>query len=87
MTGRIDILYFAWVREHIGSGGETIDHPGEAVLVSDLVALLAARGGGYAEALADPTRLRAALDQKFVPIDTPVGMARELAIFPPVTGG
>ncbi|MCF8708426.1 molybdopterin converting factor subunit 1 [Rhizorhapis sp. SPR117] len=87
MTGRIDILYFAWVREQIGSGGETIDHPGKEVLVRDIVAMLAARGGGYAEALADPTRLRAALDQNFVSTDTPIGDARELAIFPPVTGG
>jgi len=49
--------------------------------------MLAARGGGHAEALGDATRLRAALDQRFVALDSPIGDARELALFPPVTGG
>lgn len=87
MTERLDILYFAWVRERIGRDAEAIDHPGEAVRVSDLIALLSKQGDGYAAAFAEPARLRAALDQKFVPLDAPIGSARELAIFPPVTGG
>lgn len=87
MTTKLDILYFAWVREQIGTGQESIDHPGEAVRVADLIAKLAAKGGGYAEALANPAKLRAALDQRFVPLEAPLGQARELAIFPPVTGG
>ena len=49
--------------------------------------MLAARGGGYAQALGDPARLRAAIDQRFAPLDTPIGEAREIALFPPVTGG
>ncbi|PZU57830.1 MAG: molybdopterin synthase sulfur carrier subunit [Sphingobium sp.] len=84
---RLDILYFAWVREGIGRDGEAIAHPGPDVTVAELVTTLAARGGGYAAALANPARLRAALDQRFVPLDTPLGDARELALFPPVTGG
>lgn len=87
MADRLDILYFAWVREQIGAGVETIDHPGEGMRVIDLIQSLAARGGGYAEALANPEKLRAALDQSFVPLDAPLGRARELALFPPVTGG
>lgn len=87
MASKLDILYFAWVREQIGTGQESIDHPGEDVPIADLIATLIARGGGYAEALANPSRLRAAIDQRFVPLDAPLGNARELAIFPPVTGG
>ncbi|EQB32205.1 molybdopterin converting factor subunit 1 [Sphingobium ummariense] len=83
----LDILYFAWVRERIGIDSERIDQPDSRATVADIVTLLAARGGGYAEALDDPARLRAALDQRFVPLDSPVGEARELALFPPVTGG
>jgi molybdopterin synthase sulfur carrier subunit len=48
---------------------------------------LAAQGGGHAQAFADMDRLRAALDQRFVPLESMIGQAKELAIFPPVTGG
>ena len=83
----LELLYFAWVREAIGSGGEQVEPPGTVATIADLIDWLAARGGGYAEAFADRTRLRAALDQRFVPLDAPLGDARELALFPPVTGG
>ena len=83
----LNILYFAWVREVIGRDDEQVDRPARGVSVGELIAQLASRGGGYAEALHDPARLRAALDQRFVPLDQPIGDARELAIFPPVTGG
>ena len=83
----LEILYFAWVREAIGRGGETVDPPASVETVGALIDWLAARGGGYAEAFADRTRLRAALDQLFVGLDAPLGQARELALFPPVTGG
>src|SRR3546814_800308 len=73
MPAMLDILYFAWVREQIGTDGESIDHPGETVLISELVARLSQRGKGYAEAFAEPARLRAALDQAFVPLDAPSG--------------
>ncbi|HWV13454.1 MAG TPA: molybdopterin converting factor subunit 1 [Sphingobium sp.] len=84
---KLDILYFAWVREIIGCDGEQVEQPSADATVADMIAQLAERGGGYSEALGDPSRLRAALDQHFVPLDTLVGEARELAIFPPVTGG
>ncbi|NIJ16837.1 molybdopterin converting factor subunit 1 [Sphingobium vermicomposti] len=83
----LNILYFAWVREAIGRDEEQVERPSADMPIADLIAMLAARGGGYAQALGDPDRLRAALDQHFVPLDTPIGTARELAIFPPVTGG
>ena len=83
----IDILYFAWVREAIGQGSERVDPPAGVTTVAGLVDWLAARGGGYARAFADRDRLRAAVDQAFVALDTPIAGAREIALFPPVTGG
>ena len=83
----LEILYFAWVREVIGRDDEQVDLPQTQMTVAELIAQLAGRGGSYAEALGDPARLRAALDQCFVPLDSAIGDARELAIFPPVTGG
>ena len=83
----LELLYFAWVREAIGRDGERVDPPAGVTDVAGLIAWLAARGGGYAEALAEPTKLRAAIDQLFVPLDAAIAGAREIAIFPPVTGG
>lgn len=80
------ILYFAWLREKIGHDGDEIDVRGEASAAS-LAATLAARGGGYAEALGDPARIRVAIDQTMATLDAPVADAREIAFFPPVTGG
>lgn len=81
----LSILYFAWVREMIGVDGEDVERPDGTV--ADLITQLSRRGGGYAQALGEATKLRAAVDQRFVPLDTPLGDAREVAIFPPVTGG
>ena len=83
----VDLLYFAWVRESIGIGHECATPPAEVADVAGLIDWLAARRGGYAEALGDKTRLRAAIDQLFVPLDAPIAEAREIALFPPVTGG
>ncbi|MFB0872477.1 MULTISPECIES: molybdopterin converting factor subunit 1 [unclassified Sphingobium] len=83
----LTVVYFAWVREGVGCDEEQVERPAPGATVADLIAVLAARGGGYADALGDPARLRAAIDQRFVPLDTAVGDAREVAIFPPVTGG
>lgn len=82
-----EILYFAWVREAIGIGGESVDPPASVVTVADLIDWLAERGGGYAVAFADRSRLRAAIDQQFKPLDAPIADGREIALFPPVTGG
>lgn len=83
----LTVVYFAWVRESIGRDDERIERPAPGTTVADLIAGLAARGGGYAQALGDPTKLRAAIDQHFAPLDTVIGDAREVALFPPVTGG
>ena len=83
----LNILYFAWVRELIGRDDEQIERPYADTTIAELIETVANRGGGYTEALGDQERLRAALDQRFVPLQTAIGKARELAIFPPVTGG
>jgi molybdopterin synthase sulfur carrier subunit len=83
----IEMLYFAWVREAIGVGREQVDPPAGTARVSDLVDWLAERSEGHARAFVDRSRLRAALDQVFVSLDAPLGSAREVALFPPVTGG
>ncbi|MBN8815208.1 MAG: MoaD/ThiS family protein [Sphingomonas sp.] len=77
----VEVLYFAWVREGVGRGQEHVDPPVEVVSVADLIDWL-----GH-EVLRDKTKLRAAIDQQFVPLDAPIAGAREVAIFPPVTGG
>ncbi|TPG12076.1 molybdopterin converting factor subunit 1 [Sphingomonas oligophenolica] len=85
---RVRLLYFAWVRERIGRGEEDVDPPASLASVADLVDWLATtRGAGYAEAFGDRHRLRAAVDQRFVPLTAAIGAAREIALFPPVTGG
>ena len=81
------LLYFAWVRQKIGRSEETIELPSHVSTVGDLAAWLAARGAGYAEAFADPKRLRAAVNQEHAGFDAPVGAKDEVAFFPPVTGG
>ncbi len=81
----IDILYFAWVRERIGLPKEQVET--NAVTVADLVAELKAREDRYAAAFADTTALRVALDQKLSDFDAPIAGVREVAFFPPMTGG
>lgn len=83
----VDVIYFAWVREQVGAGQERVDVPGNLATVADLIGWLSGRSDGHAAALADPARLRAAVDQRFVPLDATILGAREVAIFPPVTGG
>jgi len=81
------LLYFAWVRERIGTGEETVEPPVTVRTVSDLAGWLKDRSPGHADALADLSKLRAAVDQRFVPLDGELGAAQEVAFFPPVTGG
>jgi molybdopterin synthase sulfur carrier subunit len=83
----LDILYFAWVRESVGMPSERVDPPADVTDVRGLISWLAGRSEGHARALADIGRLRAAVDQVFVTIDASMVGAREVAIFPPVTGG
>jgi sulfur-carrier protein len=81
----IDVLYFAWVRERIGLPRERIAT--QAATVADLVNELKAREDRYALAFADLTALRVAVDQELTTFDAPLAGAREVAFFPPMTGG
>jgi molybdopterin synthase sulfur carrier subunit len=78
-------LYFAWVRERIGLAKETIET--DAATVMDLVDALRAREERYAMAFADISALRVALDQDLSEFDSPLDGVREVAFFPPMTGG
>ncbi|MBU2358534.1 molybdopterin converting factor subunit 1 [Loktanella sp. M215] len=81
----MDVLYFAWVRERIGLPRERVET--QAATVNDLVAELVAREERYAAAFADTTALRVALDQVLASFDAPLDGVREVAFFPPMTGG
>ncbi len=81
----MDILYFAWVRERIGLPRETVDS--SAATVMDLVMELRGREERYEAAFADISALRVALDQELSDFDAPLSGVREVAFFPPMTGG
>ena len=81
----MDVLYFAWVRERIGMPGETVET--DAATVADLVAELRTREPRYAAAFEDLSALRVALDQELSDFDAPLAGVREVAFFPPMTGG
>jgi molybdopterin synthase sulfur carrier subunit len=81
----LDVLYFAWVRERIGLPRERIETA--AATVADLVDELRARDDRYAAAFADTAALRVAVDQVLAGFDAPLAGAREVAFFPPMTGG
>ncbi|MCH8861217.1 MAG: molybdopterin converting factor subunit 1 [Proteobacteria bacterium] len=83
----MQLLYFAWVRERIGTGEETLSLPGEVTTVGQLLDWLAARGEQYAAALDQRSHIRVAVNQTYVGTDHPVSDGDEVAIFPPVTGG
>ena len=81
----MDILYFAWVRERIGLPREVIET--QAATVAELVEELRAREERYAVAFEDLSALRVALDQELADFDAPLAGVREVAFFPPMTGG
>lgn len=81
----IDVLYFAWVRERIGLPKEQVETRAETV--ADLVAELKARETRYEAAFADISALRVAVDQELTDFDAPLAGVREVAFFPPMTGG
>ncbi|WCL55461.1 molybdopterin converting factor subunit 1 [Gimibacter soli] len=81
------ILYFASLRERVGTGEETLDVPGDIVTIADLANWLSTRSEGHREALANMASIRVARDQVHVEFDAPVQGALEIAFFPPVTGG
>jgi len=81
----VEVVYFAWVRERIGLPRETVET--QAGTVADLVAELVAREPRYEAAFADTSALRVALDQELSDFDAPLAGVREVAFFPPMTGG
>ena len=81
----IEVLYFAWVRERIGLPKEQIET--QAATVADLVEELKAREDRYAAAFADLRALRVAVDQELSDFSAPLAGVREVAFFPPMTGG
>jgi molybdopterin synthase sulfur carrier subunit len=83
----VKIVYFAWVRERIGKTEEDVEPPAGVSTVRELMRWLAGRGEEYAYAFENPNVIRAALDRMHVRPETALGAAREVAFFPPMTGG
>ncbi|MFO1240164.1 MAG: molybdopterin converting factor subunit 1 [Sphingomonadaceae bacterium] len=83
----VTLLYFASIREKLGREMEERELPESARTVHDLIGWLVTQDADYASAFAEPAKLRCAIDQVMVPFDAPLAGAREVAFFPPVTGG
>lgn len=81
----VDVLYFAWVRERVGVPRESVETG--AATVSDLVEELRSREERYELAFSDMASIRVAVDQKLSDLDAPLAGAKEVAFFPPMTGG
>jgi molybdopterin synthase sulfur carrier subunit len=84
---RLKLVYFAWVRERVGRTEEMAEVPGDVSTVGDLVAWLKGRGEEYAHAFENEGVVRAAIDHVHVKPDAALAGAREVAFFPPMTGG
>ncbi len=82
---KLDVLYWRWVRERIGVAKEQIST--EAKTVADLIKELSAREERYQAAFQDMTVVKIAIDQALVPLDASLAGAKEVAFFPPMTGG
>lgn len=80
-------LYFAWVRERVGRAEEELDPPSTVTTVGDLVAWLSGRGEDYARAFEKPAAVRVALDRVHARSEASIKGAKEVAFFPPMTGG
>ena len=79
------VMYFAWLRERIGKGSEEVET--SAATVADLIEELRARELRYEAAFEDTSALRVAVDQTLAGFDAPLAGVREVAFFPPMTGG
>ncbi|HEV2552863.1 MAG TPA: molybdopterin converting factor subunit 1 [Bosea sp. (in: a-proteobacteria)] len=86
-TRTVRLVYFAWVRERVGQAEEQVVLPDDVATVLDLVRWLKTRDEGYASAFADETLVRAAVNQTHVKPGASLEGAREIAFFPPMTGG
>ena len=80
-------LYFAWVRERIGKAEEELAPPPEVTTIGEMIAWMKTRGEEYAYAFANGRSIRAAIDRTHVKHEAPIAGAREVAFFPPMTGG
>ncbi len=83
----LKLVYFAWVRERVGKAEEEVALPKDVNTVADLLHWLAGRGEEYAHAFGNPKVIRAAIDKSHVKPETAIAGAREIAFFPPMTGG
>jgi molybdopterin synthase sulfur carrier subunit len=81
------LVYFAWVRERVGRASEEIAPPAGVETVAQLMDWLASRDETYAHAFESRAVIRAAIDQRHVPPEAAIAGAREIAFFPPMTGG
>lgn len=81
------LLYFAWVRERIGRTDEELDPPSGVATVGELLDWLKERGPEYEHALGEPRAIRVALDRVHADRQAPITGVREVALFPPMTGG
>jgi sulfur-carrier protein len=81
------VLYFAWVKEKTGIAAEDIEPPEGVSTVAELIGWLKSRGPEFSHAFERQEVIRAAIDQSHVRHDAPIAGAREIAFFPPVTGG
>lgn len=81
------VRYFAWMKRTVGLPEEEVSPPAEVKTVGELVTWLRGRSAGHAEALAEGAAFGAAVDQRTAPFDTSIAGAREVAFFPPFTGG
>jgi molybdopterin synthase sulfur carrier subunit len=84
---RCKLVYFAWVRERVGRGEEEVEVPAEVATVADLVRWLKRRGEEYEYAFENEAVVRAAVDRTHVKPQAAIAGAREIAFFPPMTGG
>ncbi len=87
MSKPLTVLYFAWLRERVGTSQEEIALPDGVAKVADLIDHLCRRGPGHAAAFQNRRTIRCAVNQEFADPSAPVGPGDEVAFFPPVTGG
>ncbi len=83
----MQVRYFAWVRQRIGKSSEDVTPPETVKTIADMIAWLKSRGPEFEAAFENESIIRAAIDQSHAAHDAPISGAREIAFFPPVTGG
>ena len=83
----LKLVYFAWVRERVGKAEEEVAPPASVATVAQLMHWLGGRGEEYAHAFENPKVIRAAIDKSHARPDAAIAGAREIAFFPPMTGG